>query len=253
MNLFQNEVRLFMIFDILGDTVRTGPLLWHVSRKRLESVKDHCCDLLIIYRLLESHFPVALDYHKVVDYILCHDLPEAITGDITKFEGISDEKRARVNELAIQYLVKSFQGIMDFESIFYSYENRADLESKVVNMIDKVHSASTFIKYQSERNIDVFDPDIPFSLRNHPFVVEKLNQGYDVADVFFEFHLKAVCISDEECKKYHISREEADQFVQVIRSFLEEMYRQKKEKGLLIDRSEFPKEATRYRRRDEGM
>ena len=253
MNFMSNEVKLFMMFDILGDTVRTGPQLWHVSRKRLESVKDHCNDLLVIYRLLESHFPVVLDYHKVVDYILCHDLPEAITGDITKFEGIIDEKRTKVNDLAIQYLIERFQEIMDFESIFSTYENRMDLESKVVNMIDKVHSSSTFIKYQSEKNIDINNPDIPFSLRNHPFVVKKINEGCDVADIFFEFHLQAVCISDEECRKYHISRKEADQFVFVIRSFLEEMYRQKKEKKLLVDRSEFPKEATRYRRRDEGM
>lgn len=35
-NDFNREVKLFMIFDILGDTVRTGPQLWHVNRERLE-------------------------------------------------------------------------------------------------------------------------------------------------------------------------------------------------------------------------
>ena len=34
-----------------------------------------------------------LDFDKINDYILCHDLPEAITGDITKFEGVSEEER----------------------------------------------------------------------------------------------------------------------------------------------------------------
>jgi len=28
---FKNDVKLFMIFDILGDTVRTGPQLWHIT------------------------------------------------------------------------------------------------------------------------------------------------------------------------------------------------------------------------------
>ena len=31
---FKNEVKLFMIFDILGDTVRTGPTLWQIKRER---------------------------------------------------------------------------------------------------------------------------------------------------------------------------------------------------------------------------
>ena len=34
---FSKEVKLFMIFDILGDTERTGPLLWQIERKK-ESV-----------------------------------------------------------------------------------------------------------------------------------------------------------------------------------------------------------------------
>ena len=36
---FSKEVRLFMIFDMLGDTEKTGPLLWQIERKRLEDLK----------------------------------------------------------------------------------------------------------------------------------------------------------------------------------------------------------------------
>ena len=51
---FNNEVKLFMIFDILGDTERTGPLLWQIDRKRLEDVKNHILDLLVIARILKK-------------------------------------------------------------------------------------------------------------------------------------------------------------------------------------------------------
>ena len=33
MKSFEKEVKLFMIFDILGDTERTGPHLWYIKRK----------------------------------------------------------------------------------------------------------------------------------------------------------------------------------------------------------------------------
>lgn len=197
---FNEEVKLFMVFDILGDTVRTGPQLWYIDRKRLEDVKNHILDLILIARILKKYFPVNIDYDKINDYIICHDLPEAITGDITKFEGVSDGEIKRVTKIAIDYLTNKFGNILDFSNLLNNYENRTDIESKIVHMIDKVHSATTFIKYQSENNINMDDPRIIPELRNHPFVVKKISEGKDLADIFFEFHLSAVNITEEECQ-----------------------------------------------------
>lgn len=245
---FKDDVKLFMIFDILGDTERTGPLLWQIDRRRLEDVKNHILDLLLIARILKKYFPADLDFAKIVDYILCHDLPEAITGDITKFEGVSGDEIKRVTNLAIDFLVERFNGVFDIGTILNNYENKNDIESKVVHMIDKVHSASTFIKYQSEQNIDMDDPMVIPELRNHPFVVEKIAEGKDLADIFYEFHLMSVTISDDECKLYGISREDADRIVNAIRSFAEEMYSQKLDGSLLKVKSSFPKSAMKYNR-----
>ena len=35
---FNKQVKIFMIFDILGDTERSGPVLWKIDRKRLEDI-----------------------------------------------------------------------------------------------------------------------------------------------------------------------------------------------------------------------
>ena len=231
---FSKVVRLFMIFDILGDTQRTGPLLWQIERNRLEDVKNHILDLLLIARFLRKHLPENIDFNKICDYIICHDLPEAITGDITKFEGVSDEEIKRVTKLAIDYLANEFDDVLDFSTILNNYENRVDIESKIVHMIDKVHSSTTFIKYQSEKNIDMDDPRIIPNLRNHPFVVKKIAEGKDLADIFFEFHSLALEIKDEECVKYKISRGEGNQIVAVIKAFANEFYSQKLN-GILLN------------------
>lgn len=245
---FNKEVKLFMIFDILGDTVRTGPQLWYVDRERLEDVKNHILDLLLIARILKKHFPTIIDYDKINDYIICHDLPEAITGDITKFEGVPDEEIKRVTAIAIEYLSNKFGSLLDFSNILNNYENRIDIEAKVVHMIDKVHSATTFIKYQCEKNINMDDPRIIPELRNHPFVVKKIAEGKDLADIFFEFHLSAVDISDEECQKYAITREEANKIVSIIKAFANEMYNQKLSNTLLEVKNDFPNTAMKYNR-----
>ncbi|MCM1052797.1 MAG: HD domain-containing protein [Ruminococcus sp.] len=248
---FKNEVKLFMVFDILGDTERTGPHLWHIERKRLEDVKNHILDLILIARILKKHFPTYIDFNKINDYIICHDIPEAITGDITKFEGVSEEEIKRVTNLAIKYLAEKFNDILDLETIINNFENKVDIESKIVYMIDKVHSASTFIKYQSEKNVDMNDPRIIPELRNLPFVAERIDEGKDLADIFFEFHIRSVTISDEECKLYNISREDADKIVDIIREFATEIYNQKLNKTLLEVKNDFPKDAMLYNRNKE--
>lgn len=248
MSNFKNDVKLFMVFDILGDTERTGPNLWQINRFRLEDIKDHILDLTLIARILKKYLPDNIDYDKINDYILCHDLPEAITGDITKFEGVSSEEIKRVTALAIDYLSEQFKDVMDLRNILTNYEEKTDLESKIVNMIDKVHSSTTFIKYQSEQDIDMDNPNIIKALRNHPFVVEKINAGYDLADIFFEFHMKSVSFSDEELQKYNITREDADIIVKAILDFATELYNQKQNKTLLNVKDNFPKEAMIYNR-----
>ena len=246
---FNKEVKLYMIFDILGDIVRTGPQLWHIKRKRLEDVKNHILDLIIIIRILRQHLPSYLDYDKINDYIICHDLPEAITGDITKFEGVSNEEKERVTTMAINYLANKFNTVLNLKDILNGYEKRIDIEAKIVHMIDKVHSSIAFIKYQSEQNIDMNDPTIIPELRYHPFVDKKINEGKDIADIFYVFHLKSVNITDEECQKYFITREDADKIVNIIKSFATELYTQKLNGTLLNAKEDFPKPAMQYNRR----
>lgn len=253
MTNFQKEVQLFMIFDILGDTERTGPHLWQIKRERLEDVKNHILDLLLIYRIIKQHLPQNLDYNKIIDYILCHDLPEAITGDITKFEGVTEEEIKRVTQLAINYLSDTFKDIIDLKTILNNYENRTDIESKVVHMIDKVHSSTTFIKYEAEQHIDYNDPNIIKELRELPFVVERIKEGKDVADIFFEFHIRAVNITDEECERYNISREEANQITSAIIAFAEEFYNSKLNKTLFTQKEKFPKDAMQYNRKSTNL
>lgn len=242
------EVGLFMVFDILGNTERRGPLMWRIDRKRLEDVKNHVADLIFMARILKKYLPGYLKFDLIYDYIICHDIPEAITGDITKFEGVSGEEIERVTKIAIEFLSDTFNGVIDIEKILNDYENKTDIESKIVYMLDKLHSSTTIIKYQCEQNVDMDNSDIISDLRNHPFVVKKIAEGKDLADIFFEFHFTALNITDEECEKYKVSRIDANLIVNVIRAFANEIYSQKQNKTLLIDSENFPVDATIYNR-----
>ena len=75
-----------------------------------------------------------------------------------------------------------------------------------------------------------------------------LNEGLDIADIFFQFHMRTVNITDSECIKYNISRIDADEIVNAIRNFANEIYMQKKNGTLLKNKDSFPIRAMKYNR-----
>lgn len=243
---FKDEVKLFMVFDILGDTLRSGPLIWTVSRKRLEDVKNHVFDLIVMYRILERYLPSDLDGLKIIDYMIVHDLPEALTGDITKFEGVSNEERERVNNIAIDFLIRTFNHVLDFRELLLGFETKKDLEAKIVSMLDAVSSSTTFLKYQCEGDIDINNPGIIPELREYIDYAKENNM--DIGDVFYEYHRRRINFTDEECEKYKIERREALYITDVISSFLDEFYSQKKDGSLIKASETFPPDASVYKR-----
>ena len=231
---------------MLGDIPRTGPILWHVNRERTEDIKDHVFDLLLMVQILRPYFPSYLQYDKLFNYIICHDLEEAITGDITAFEGVSKSEKNRVNELAMNYLIETYGSVLDLQSYFSDFEEKNNIEAHIAHMLDKVQSVIPFLKYDSEELIQIDNPLVLETLRNHPFVSERKILGKSVSDIFYEFHLMSVVITPEECKKYGISEEDGEKIVNAIKSFMASIYEQTKR--LPEIKASFPEDAQFYKR-----
>lgn len=241
-----NEAKLYFIFDMLGDMERSGPKLWHVKRERLEDIKDHILDLIILERMLSNYFPSNIQCDKIIDLALVHDIEEVITGDIPgEFNGVSKEEKKRVNNIAIDYICDRFEGILPFRQLFDEYENVTTIESKICHMLDKVQSIIPFAKYDSESEIDMNDPRINNILQRLPLIVEGKKQGKKLSELFYDYHIKAVNITDEELDRFGISRPEADSICQVIKSFMNSIMEQSKHINDI--KNDFPKEASIYK------
>ncbi len=243
---FEDEVRVFMIFDILGDTLRSGQIEWAIKRDRLESIKDHVFDLILMFRLLERYLPSDLNGSLVIDYLLVHDLAEAITGDITKFGNVSADERTRVSNIATDYLIRRFNTVLDFRTLMIGFETRATIEAKIASLLDSIHSATTFIKYTAEGITNIDDSNIIPELQKYQDLAREKNE--DLGDVFYEYHRGKLYFSDEECERFRITRNEADYIISVMTSFIDEFHNQKNNSTLLTVKEEFPSGATKYRR-----
>ncbi len=248
--MIKKQIKLYELYNILGNTIRSGLLLWKVDSERLNDIKNHTFDLLLLARLLKESIEYPLDFNKIEDYIFVHDLPEAITGDITAFEGIEKEKRQAVTKTAIDYLEKTFGNMLHIKESLQNYENLVDIESKFVHMIDKTHSSIEFIQHDSEKRIDINNKDIIPALSELPLIKEAKRQGQSVSDIFYHFHRKAVVITDQECQKYHLSRKDAEKITKPILTFIDTFYEQMKSDVLKNNIEDFPSSATIYAKRN---
>lgn len=240
------EAKLFLLFDMLGDLVRSGPLQWKIKRFRTEDVKDHVFDLIIMTKLIKKKLPNYIDTDKMIDYAIVHDLEEVITGDITTFEGITREEKERVNKIAMDYLIDEYGDIININRLLNGFEDKADIEAKVLHMLDKVNSSIAFLKYDSENEVDMDNPEIIECLRCNPDVLRLRGQGMSLGEIFYVWHLRSVNFTDEELVKYNISREDADAIVAVIKSLMKSIHDQIKRVNEITN--SFPNEATVYRK-----
>jgi len=65
--------------------------------------------------------PQKLDYSKVIQMSLIHDIAECIVGDITPFDGIAEDEKHQREFSAMKYLGKHFN-VHKFKILFYIFE-----------------------------------------------------------------------------------------------------------------------------------
>ncbi|MEE3343763.1 MAG: HD domain-containing protein [Bacilli bacterium] len=241
----EKEAKLYILFDMLGDLVRSGPIQWKVDRFRTEDVKDHIFDLILMVKLIKPYLPDYIDTNKMIDYAIVHDLEEVITGDITTFEGVTKEEKERVNKIAMDYLISEYGNILNINKLFNDFENKFDIEAKVLHMLDKVSSSISFLKYDNENKVDMDNPMIVECLRTNPGVVKLKEQGLSLGEIFYVWHLRSVNFNEEEIIKYNISKKDAKKIVEVIKQLMESIHNQIQNINQI--KKEFPKEATIYR------
>ena len=235
------QAKLYLIFGMLGDMKRSGPVLWHVNRERVEDIKDHIFDIITMDKILEPYMPVHIDHEKIIYLALVHDIEEVLTGDITQFEGVSPEEKDRVNKIAIDYLTETYGRLIPFRRLFNEFENQTTIESKICHIFDKVQSILPFAKYESEELIDMDNPLIIESLRKLPLIEEGKKEGKTLSELFYDYHIKSINITDEEVELYHITRAEADSICAVIKRFIDDVIVQTK--NIKHIKEEFPENA----------
>ena len=131
-------LQFFATVGKLKTLKRTGWVDHEVSLP--ESVADH------MYRMTMMCFALSdssVDKQRLIKICLCHDLAEAIAGDITptQVSGVSKEDKRKLEEDAPESIVNDLDDCgslgQEIRGLWFEYEERSTPEAKLASQLDK--------------------------------------------------------------------------------------------------------------------
>lgn len=146
------------IISLLKSQKRTGWLDKQLPNP--ESISDHMYRMGIIAMLTTDK---ALDIGHCLRIALCHDMAEALVGDITPYQGISKEEKHYREQTAMLYLrdlISKFNSnaAEQIYNAWVEYETVSSPEARLVKDIDKFELLCQSDEYQRQYpNLDLSD------------------------------------------------------------------------------------------------
>lgn len=164
-----NIKKLIEIMSIAENLKNVTRHSW-TSSNRPESVAEHSWRLSLMAYFVKDEFP-NVDINKVILMCICHDLGEAITGDIPSF--IKTEHDEIVEDKEIHQLLSNLPEPYKKELImlFLEMQEQSSMESKIYKALDKMEvliqhneaDISTWIPLEYELNLTHGEKEVEFS------------------------------------------------------------------------------------------
>lgn len=150
----QRALNFFSIVGKLKTLKRTGWVDNEVSFP--ESVADH------MYRMSMLNFALVdqtLDKDRLIKICLCHDLAEAIAGDITPTEksGVTKEDKRKLEEDALSEIIADLDHEElggEIRGLWDEYEARTTPEAVVASQLDKFEMIVQADEYEKQHAAD---------------------------------------------------------------------------------------------------
>ncbi len=131
---------------------RTG---WVMSGvKEPESVAEHSFRVSVMALALSEKLD--FDKDKCVKMAVVHDLSEAVAGDITPYDKISEEEKHGKEKKAMEELTGKIKD-KEIMELWEEYEKRETPEAKFVYELDKLEMLLQAYEYEKEQGTDLQD------------------------------------------------------------------------------------------------
>jgi len=180
----------------LKELERTGWREWNISRDgRVEAVAEHIYGTQILAMAIYSEYEMDLDINKVTTMLAHHETEEIEIGDITPFDGISEEEKKRIGKHGVDKVMKLLVNSKYIRELISEFEEGSTKEAQFAYLCDKLECILWAENYSRTRRITL--KNAPEGQINEPRIQELIADGAEtVGDIFREFHRNKF-VSDE--------------------------------------------------------
>lgn len=164
------EIKKLMEIMSVAEKLKNNTRHSWTSSGRQESVAEHCWRLSLMAYLIKDEFPEA-DINKVILMCICHDLGEAITGDIPAFNKNDGDKLKEERE--VQKLLEGMPEPYKTElsGLFSEMKARESVEARILIALDRMEALiqhneadiSTWLPLEHELNLTYGEKEAEFS------------------------------------------------------------------------------------------
>ncbi|OHA79018.1 MAG: hypothetical protein A2V96_01475 [Candidatus Yonathbacteria bacterium RBG_16_43_6] len=130
---------LFSMIALTHRFQQTQRTIYATGEDRFENDAEHSFQLALIAWYLIEKQKLPLNKEKVLLYALCHDLPEAYTGDKSFYRTKEeDTSKKELEKEAVKKLLNDHPDFPSLSATITHYEKMLDEESKFVYALDKI-------------------------------------------------------------------------------------------------------------------
>ena len=146
----QDVLRFYSLATQLKDKIRTGwdKNHWNISKERLESIAEHIYGTCILAIAMESEFQPNIDLGKVLKMLVLHEIGEVLIGDITPFDNVTPEEKARIEHDAMKDMLGCLIKADDYYSLLMEFDNQSSAEGKFAFRCDKMEADLQSKRYE---------------------------------------------------------------------------------------------------------
>ena len=170
------------------DMLRSGPLLWKVNKERLESIAEHTFGCMILAISLYSELNLEMDLGKVLEMLAIHELEELAIGDITPLDKVNKDDLIDKARKSVEELVGELKYKNEVLHLTEEFNFSKSIEARFAKAIDKLECVLEFKKYHDNGQVSI--EHVTDEMLENEALKAYIDTGeYDIADIFFLFHL----------------------------------------------------------------
>lgn len=186
MEKIERIIYFYTLATELKDKIRSGWKVWHIHRKRVESVAEHIYGTCVLAIAIDSEFDLQVDLEKVILMLVIHELEEIVIGDLTPFDYVTKQEKRDFGKKAVEKVLDPLSKKDCYLNLINEFEEKKTKEAIFAKMCDKLEADLQCKIYSEEKTIDANNKENAVLLEDERIQMLIKKGEKTIADFFIE-------------------------------------------------------------------